>query len=474
MPRTIVLKEPFQKAGLDAIWSFPECVYNTTVEEYPEASALMDLYHFAERTDGSTKGDGSGPFFTATYVPPGSEPHITYDGSSHRVVNLIGTQSYQYTVWGSTYTKYVCFRPSIRNGVRILAWAEVQYDGHDRWYNNDFGYLSLSDHLINAASASGRLMGARWNDWGPYPDPSIIDSPDSVINWLLSLASDPSTRMRGSSYFYYQRADFEYGEKEEVEFNQIPFKFGEHAYYTSKAHPGFSSPFSSPGSLHPGLFSAAYYAAQDRLPQLLSNTFQNLLEAGRTVISLANGIDLADLRNIKRLAGSAWLAYRYQYNTTVGDLEELEAAIERFDDLSRMSGNLTSYAASSDSTGMYHCALVVSPESILGRGVLKNLNLRPTLANVWDMIPYSFIVDWFTGIGDVLKAIDQWLDEPSFGSVRCWYSYTNAYQTEDGGTLTCYFRYEGGVPLLPYWTMSLSSRNTTWWMRATDVVSLLT
>jgi hypothetical protein len=43
-------------------------------------------------------------------------------------------------------------------------------------------------------------------------------------------------------------------------------------------------------------------------------------------------------------------------------------------------------------------------------GLIEDMGLRLTLANLWDMIPFSFVVDWFTGIGAPLAAWDMNLE----------------------------------------------------------------
>lgn len=46
---------------------------------------------------------------------------------------------------------------------------------------------------------------------------------------------------------------------------------------------------------------------------------------------------------------------------------------------------------------------------------LKALGLHPGLAQVWDLIPYSFVCDWFFSVQSVLKSID---DQIAFSSLR--------------------------------------------------------
>jgi hypothetical protein len=36
------------------------------------------------------------------------------------------------------------------------------------------------------------------------------------------------------------------------------------------------------------------------------------------------------------------------------------------------------------------------------------LDLVPDLSNIWDSIPFSFVVDWFTNVGDLAQKCDDW------------------------------------------------------------------
>jgi len=37
---------------------------------------------------------------------------------------------------------------------------------------------------------------------------------------------------------------------------------------------------------------------------------------------------------------------------------------------------------------------------------IDSLGFAPTLENIWDLIPYSFVVDWFIDIGGLLERVD--------------------------------------------------------------------
>lgn len=44
----------------------------------------------------------------------------------------------------------------------------------------------------------------------------------------------------------------------------------------------------------------------------------------------------------------------------------------------------------------------------------KSLGLNPSLKNLWDLVPYSFVADWFVSIGDLADAIDYEAEMPTY------------------------------------------------------------
>lgn len=57
----------------------------------------------------------------------------------------------------------------------------------------------------------------------------------------------------------------------------------------------------------------------------------------------------------------------------------------------------------------YYCTLNLklkdNPVAMIGNA-LEKLGLNPSAANIWDLIPFSFVVDWFTNIGSILSRLD--------------------------------------------------------------------
>jgi hypothetical protein len=57
------------------------------------------------------------------------------------------------------------------------------------------------------------------------------------------------------------------------------------------------------------------------------------------------------------------------------------------------------------------CRIAVSPkdDNALMRQIRKayEWDYYPTLGNVWDMIPLSFVVDWFVNVSDIFESVDR-------------------------------------------------------------------
>jgi hypothetical protein len=109
-------------------------------------------------------------------------------------------------------------------------------------------------------------------------------------------------------------------------------------------------------------------------------------------------------------AASAWLQYRYVYNTTKADYEQFVRA-----KVGEFLGSLDQHRVLRGSIGLSDGVLKVKmrltdntkpnfEKMLIG---LNQYGLFPGLYNLWDMIPFSFIADWFANLGDELQDIDQ-------------------------------------------------------------------
>lgn len=67
----------------------------------------------------------------------------------------------------------------------------------------------------------------------------------------------------------------------------------------------------------------------------------------------------------------------------------------------------------------------IQPESMLGQLllVLQSVGFGVDARNLWELIPYSFVVDWFVNTSDMMK----WIDSASF---PCWYDIRHCVVSE--------------------------------------------
>lgn len=130
---------------------------------------------------------------------------------------------------------------------------------------------------------------------------------------------------------------------------------------------------------------------------------------------------LRNLSKLKTLAGN-YLSVSYGVLPTISDLKNIwEAAMIRrpfYDKLGYVTGTAgRSFVQSGEESYSYttsyeleqHLKLAVAKEDSRFDAVisgLDNLGFLPTLQNIWDLVPYSFAIDWFVNIGDILEAVD--------------------------------------------------------------------
>jgi len=57
----------------------------------------------------------------------------------------------------------------------------------------------------------------------------------------------------------------------------------------------------------------------------------------------------------------------------------------------------------------------------------NSLGLMPTLARIWSLIPFSFVVDWFTNMSKRLRLVDNQVLWMATRTAWCLYSYTVTY-----------------------------------------------
>lgn len=211
----------------------------------------------------------------------------------------------------------------------------------------------------------------------------------------------------------------------------------------------------------------AYVAAAEGIPQVTSNGVANVLEAASMLSSLL----LGDFKKSTNVVGDAWLAYRYSYCTTKMDIKEYQSYVQRIIDLTDITAppSYRCHGTYVDSEGWkYHCVMRVKTSESLPstvREAIRDFGLQLSAVSTWDMIPYSFIVDWFLPVSDILSSYESHMKFQHLPIMECWMSVTSPKGDQ-------YFRF-------PYkWknvAPEIRERNIsdkTLWMRIADSIAL--
>lgn len=131
---------------------------------------------------------------------------------------------------------------------------------------------------------------------------------------------------------------------------------------------------------------------------------------------------MGKLRNPKTWA-SWYLWAQYGANLTVQDTKLLSRAImDVKDDLESRPRYLTTYATSRYPERLhgvwpvlttYHYKVVSDPYPRGVMGIINALmkwNVYPTFKNVWDCIPFSFVIDWAVDVSSMLARLDKYIE----------------------------------------------------------------
>lgn len=221
--------------------------------------------------------------------------------------------------------------------------------------------------------------------------------------------------------------------------------------------------------------------ACDNLPKLNDNSIQNILELTSFIKALVVDKKVEIPNNLQ----SAWLAYRYSFKTTKMDLEEALQFMKRNVDLGGWEQSLRAHGTCRknlyDTDIVATCSFQITPKHL---STLKEIwraldtyGLTPDFYVVWDSIPYSFIVDWFLPVGDMLSTKDvstMRLSGEYYEITNVSYSLKYIRRFGDGD-VSCYARWAGSLPsdLNPlYWFDCNTPSDTTLVQRVLDAGSL--
>lgn len=111
-----------------------------------------------------------------------------------------------------------------------------------------------------------------------------------------------------------------------------------------------------------------------------------------------------------------YLCVKYGIMPTIADLKSIVKAFKKnvnLDKKGRIIVNARHKAEAPHEYGKYtleqHAKLCVAKDDSGLRAfarALDNIGVFPSFSNLWDLIPYSFVIDWFVGIGGLLDRLD--------------------------------------------------------------------
>ena len=215
--------------------------------------------------------------------------------------------------------------------------------------------------------------------------------------------------------------------------------------------------------LYSSLASAAYVDACEQLPQTATNSIANVIELASSINNLRKGKLIPT--NIK----DAWLAYRYAYCTTKSDIGEYQELTDRLVKLAG-SASIISHGQCVGDGVKCCCTIKCNASDVIPQDTLQWLRtygFRLNAVNAWDMVPYSFVVDWFLHISDFLEYFQNLGDALSLPVEEIWYSYSTEYDNQ-----STYFRVPGKVLFqLPYVSYKSASKKTIF-KRILDSIAL--
>jgi hypothetical protein len=231
------------------------------------------------------------------------------------------------------------------------------------------------------------------------------------------------------------------------------------------------------------LIEHAYADALQSVPTLNDNSIQNLGE----IVGFIYALVVKRRIEIPKSLQDAWLAYRYTVGTGVLDAEEAIAFVDRHlakEWLNTIGLKCYGQASTTIEGKTVTCRVVFKIKS-QDCGTLAKIwdglttyGLAPDFYQIWDSIPYSFMVDWFVPIGDALSIAD--LGNKYMGDTYrifdVCFSLKYNLQDTDYYPWSCYSRWESS-PLTSlnglYWFEKPEASSRTKFFRFLDAASIL-
>jgi hypothetical protein len=222
-----------------------------------------------------------------------------------------------------------------------------------------------------------------------------------------------------------------------------------------------------------GVMADAFTQAVDGLPNLdtMNNIANGIEMLGLLKSALGMFINPTDLKSLGEV-GDAWLGYRYSYCTTKADLEEAVSYCNRISTLAD-ANCIRSNGTSSVGEWLVKCSIELETKAFAGlRSTMEKYGVALTAYNMWDMVPYSFIVDWFLDVGGLLETYTSRNIALKVKNRGAWFSVERRWTNEYGFKEVFYYRYFTTPNLAWCQRSSHGTKAVTWLKRSLDVLAL--
>ncbi|AMQ23534.1 maturation, partial [Leviviridae sp.] len=224
------------------------------------------------------------------------------------------------------------------------------------------------------------------------------------------------------------------------------------------------------------LWSSAYVDAVDQIPKISVNAVEGILDAIDTLRGIYYVLTdpihaLRDFIHGVKDWGNDWLSYRYVYTTTKLDINSVKEgmrAISKVKSLMKEEYSVTGRAKD----GLISVGVKVTfkmcdiiPDSY--EELFRQYGLVPSAYDMWDIIPFSFMVDWFAQLGDILELFGKFSNTLRYRPTQTWFTAVTVYQNQ-----TTFFRVPGTRLSIPpkYEFREVSDKTLA--MRITDFVAI--